>query len=50
MMKLSHEKKKTLPYKLIGLRTGIDLALWLYGLISGAIQRYEIFIMAALCL
>lgn len=39
IMKPNHEKKKTLPYLLNGLRIGIDRALPLTGLISGACQR-----------
>jgi hypothetical protein len=38
MKKPIHEKKKTLPYWLTGLSTGIDLAFLLYGLSSGAAQ------------
>jgi hypothetical protein len=34
-MKPSHEKKNTRPYRSKGLRTGIDLAFRLLGLISG---------------
>lgn len=37
----NHEKKKTRPYLLIGFSTGIDLALWLAGLISGSLQSSE---------
>jgi hypothetical protein len=33
-----HEKKKTRPYWLTGLKTGMDLAFLLYGLSSGAAQ------------
>jgi len=36
-----HEKKKVRPYLLIGLRTGIERALWLMRLTSGASQRCE---------
>lgn len=36
MKKPHHESRKTRPYMLIGLNAGIDLALWLTGLISGA--------------
>ena len=35
--KPSHEKKKTLPYRLIGLKIGIDSALNVRGLTSGAL-------------
>lgn len=35
----NHEKKKTLPYLLTGLKTGMDLALWFTGLSSGLRQR-----------
>jgi hypothetical protein len=38
MKKPIHEKKKTRPYLLTGLKTGIDLAFLLYGLRSGAAQ------------
>lgn len=38
-MNPSHEKKKTRPCLLIGFRTGIDLALPLTGLSSGACHR-----------
>jgi hypothetical protein len=38
MKKPIHEKKKTLPYWLTGLSTGMDLAFLLYGLSSGAAQ------------
>ena len=39
IMNPSHAKKKTRPYLLKGLRTGIDRAFPLTGLISGACQR-----------
>jgi hypothetical protein len=38
MKKPIQEKKKTRPYRLTGLSTGIDLAFLLYGLSSGAAQ------------
>ena len=38
MKKPMYEKKKTRPYLLMGLNTGIDFAFLLYGLISGAVQ------------
>jgi hypothetical protein len=38
MKKPRYEKKKTRPYLLIGLKTGIDRAFLLYGLSSGADQ------------
>jgi hypothetical protein len=41
MKKPHHEKKNTLPYWLTGLRTGIDLAFLLMGLIVGAVQSTE---------
>ena len=36
MKKPHHESRKTRPYMLRGFKTGMDLALWLTGLISGA--------------
>ncbi len=39
IMKPNHEKKKTLPYMLIGFRAGIDRAFLLMGLTSGALYR-----------
>jgi hypothetical protein len=38
MKKPRYEKKKTRPYLFPGLKTGIDFAFLLYGLISGADQ------------
>jgi hypothetical protein len=38
MKKPRYEKKKTRPYLLTGLKTGIDLAFMLRGLTSGADQ------------
>jgi hypothetical protein len=38
MKKPRYEKKKTRPYLLTGLKTGIDLAFMLCGLTSGADQ------------
>jgi hypothetical protein len=38
-MNPNHENVKTLPYLLIGFRTGIERALPLTGLISGACHR-----------
>lgn len=46
-MKPNHEKKKTRPYTFHTLNMGIDRALRLTGLISGAAQRYDNFIMMA---
>lgn len=43
-----HEKKNTLPYWLTGLKTGIDLALRLIGLTSGADQSTEMGNMVAM--
>ena len=37
--KPNHEKKNTRPYMLTGLNMGIDRALWLIGLTSGALKR-----------
>lgn len=42
MKKPHQEKKKTLPYWLIGLKMGMDLAFLLMGLMVGADQRTEI--------
>ena len=39
MKKPHHDNRKTRPYKLKGLTAGIDLALWLTGLISGAFHN-----------
>jgi hypothetical protein len=38
-MKPNQEKKKTRPYILIGFRPGMERALWLMGLTTGAVQR-----------
>lgn len=38
MKKPRYEKKKTLPYLSTGLKTGMDFAFLLIGLISGALQ------------
>ena len=37
-----HESKKTRPYMLRGFKAGIDFALWLTGLISGALHSEAI--------
>lgn len=39
-----HEKKKTRPYLFTGLRTGIERAFLLIGLMAGAFQRTEVLI------
>jgi hypothetical protein len=39
MKKPNHPKKKTRPYMLVGLRNGMERALWLTGFTSGACQR-----------
>jgi len=39
MKKPNHEKKKTLPYMLMGLRSGMERAFLLMGFTSGAVQR-----------
>jgi hypothetical protein len=41
IMKPNHEKKNTLPYMLIGLKAGIDLAFLDTGLTSGALKRIK---------
>lgn len=48
--KPNQEKNQTRPYILIGLRPGIDRALWLIGLTSGALKSsIGLYILAVLC-
>lgn len=49
LLKPNHEKKKTRPYTSKGFRTGIERAFRLIGLVSGADQRYETFILTVRC-